>query len=269
MTINNEKLKEIYNARPDLQALYFPDGTAINPNNPQVANIPTLMSWAIRYGLQEHPELDPRVETLLEYFPIEDIRKMPDDIKTGLAAFGDVQKKNFELGQANAEINAKTWEDAMRTAAQDPELNQKYGEELQTSATSVGRALQMLDQGYSMEQAATARDQALQTERLGETEAAAGRAYSGFRRQAEDRLKADQSDVIKSSRMRLKQNLQSTIQPFEERFGTDKLNAVNPPVIDGEKYDPINNLEGSVDRDKKAEQKSLAAQFYETTQPPI
>src|SRR3990167_3821904 len=43
-------LQMIYSRRPDLQAVYNPDGTAKNPNDPRVAGIPTLQDWARQYG---------------------------------------------------------------------------------------------------------------------------------------------------------------------------------------------------------------------------
>lgn len=50
-------LSSIYNSRADLQQLYNPDGSAKNPNDPRIANIPTLNDWAAQYGVNEHPEL--------------------------------------------------------------------------------------------------------------------------------------------------------------------------------------------------------------------
>lgn len=50
-------LGDIYEQRPDLQALYGPDGRAINPNDPKVAGIPTILDWAKNFGVKEYPTL--------------------------------------------------------------------------------------------------------------------------------------------------------------------------------------------------------------------
>jgi hypothetical protein len=50
-------LASLYNSRPDLQALYNPDGSAKNPNDPAIAGIPTLQDWGNKYGVNESPQL--------------------------------------------------------------------------------------------------------------------------------------------------------------------------------------------------------------------
>ena len=96
MAIDQNRLQQIYQARPDLQQVYNPDGTAKDPSDPRIAHIPTLADWASQYGLKEDPTLDPAYGSLSKYFTPEEIAGMPPDIKTGLAAFVDVQQKNFE-----------------------------------------------------------------------------------------------------------------------------------------------------------------------------
>jgi hypothetical protein len=261
----NTSLQSIYNSRPDLQALYNPDGSAKNPADPRVAGIPTLDSWMIKYGSKEYPNLDPRNQSLAPYFTAEEIARMPEDIKTSLAAFADVQTKNFELGVVNADINAKTWADAMAAAAQDPSIRDKYGDELRRSTETLRKAVESLGDTFRMQEAANLREQELERQRLSEIEAAAGRAYSGFREQAKERLSKEHSDVIKSGRMQLQQSLQSLQLPFESRFGTNALKNLKLPDISGIKYDPISGLVGSFDREKKDASKALARDFYEAT----
>jgi len=52
-----ESLNQVYLKRPDLQAVYRPSGEAINPNDPRVAGIPTLMDWARQFGVKEEQTL--------------------------------------------------------------------------------------------------------------------------------------------------------------------------------------------------------------------
>jgi hypothetical protein len=53
----NDPLMQVYSQRQDLQALYNPDGSAKNPNDPRIAGIPTLKDWASQYGVNEEPLL--------------------------------------------------------------------------------------------------------------------------------------------------------------------------------------------------------------------
>ena len=53
----NNSLGLIYSQRPDLQALYNPDGTAKNTKDPRVAGIPSLTDWAKQYGSKEDTRL--------------------------------------------------------------------------------------------------------------------------------------------------------------------------------------------------------------------
>ena len=53
----DQALSDIYEQRPDLQALYGSDGQALNPDDPNVAGIPSILDWAEKYGTQEYPNL--------------------------------------------------------------------------------------------------------------------------------------------------------------------------------------------------------------------
>lgn len=267
-----EALIQVYLKRPDLQAVYNADGTKKDPKNPSPN---TLMDWAQTFGLKEEPSLDPRNSTLSQYFTPEEIKGMPDDIKTGLAAFADVQQKNFESGKAVADINAKTWADALNAAANDPSISTKYGDELKTAIGSTNVVLKALEEGYTQDQAKLMRDQELQRTNLSESEAAAGRAYSGFRKQAEEKLAAEQGDVIKSSRRQIQGTINSLISPLEQRYGTDALRSGKIPVpnFGGFSYESLGaygggDITGTVGADKKADTESLATDFYNTTETP-
>ncbi len=48
-------LGQVYSTRPDLQAVYNPDGSAKNINDPRVAGIPTLEDWGRKFGVNESP----------------------------------------------------------------------------------------------------------------------------------------------------------------------------------------------------------------------
>jgi len=265
--IDAEALNQVWLRRPDIQAVYNPDGSAKNPKDPRIAGIPTLLDWANKFGVNEEPSLDPRNATLSQFFSPEEIKGMPDSVRTGLAGFIDVQNKNFDSGlKVDADITSKTWQDAMNAAAQDPDIVAKYGDEFKIASESINRGLQALEAGYTQEQAATMRKQEEERLAFEEAEAAAGRAYSGFRNEARNRLQLDQADVIKSSRRQLKETVQGFVGPFEERFGTDKLSNLNLPTIDEQSYTPFGEIKGNVEREKKSDIKSIAQDFFNAEQ---
>jgi hypothetical protein len=274
--IDAEELIQTWLKRPDLQEVYDASGNAKNPSDPRIQGIPTLMDWANRFGINENPNLDPTNKALSKYFTPDEIKKMPSDIKTGLSAFIDVQQKNFEMGKVNEDINAKNWNDAMATASQDPNILQKYGDELKTATVTTNRALQSLEAGFTEQEAATARSQVLERQNLQEAEAAQGRAYSGFREQAKTRLAKDQSDVIQSSRRTLQTDINNIVSPYEKRYGTGRLNQdvlagkLKIPTISGIDYQKIgtqtgNELTGTADLGKKTDERNRATELYNTT----
>ena len=266
--IDSQALQQIYLSRPDLQAVYNSDGSAKNPSDPKVLGIPTLQDWANSYGIKENPQLDPSYINLSKYFTPEQINGMPPDIKTGLAAFIDVQTKNFEAGKVNADINAKNWNDAMATAASDPAIVNKYGDALKTAITTTNTALQNTTEQFKQDTATTTRQQNLDTKQLNANEDVAGRAYSGFRAQAQAKLKLDQNDIIKSSLRTLQQNVQNEVKPFETTYGTPALNELTPPANAPASYNPIGGVAGSEPLAKAADTRNLAIEFANATANP-
>jgi hypothetical protein len=70
-------LMDIFNNRPDLQALYNADGSAKNPNDPAVAGIPTLQDWSMKYGMTENPQLKSAYDTQNAQAPQLDANGQP------------------------------------------------------------------------------------------------------------------------------------------------------------------------------------------------
>lgn len=59
----DQALGDIYASRSDLQELYGSDGRAINPEDPRVAGIPTILDWVQKFGQNEYPVLQGYVGT--------------------------------------------------------------------------------------------------------------------------------------------------------------------------------------------------------------
>jgi hypothetical protein len=264
MPVVSPELQAIFAKRPDLQAIYNPDGSRKNPSD---GNPTTLQDWAEKFGTTEEISLDPAYASLHQYFTDDEIKNMPPDIKTGLAAFADVQQKNYESGKAIEDINAQNWNDAMTEAAKDPAIVAKYGDSLKVAIDNTNSQLADLAAGYTEEQAATARQQKLDTQNLQASEADAGRAYSGFRKQAQERLAADQSDVITSSKRQLANNLKAVTQPFEQKYGSAALGQITNPNIDNMTYKPL-GLTGTDQFAKENDIRNRATELATTTQSP-
>ncbi len=231
----------------------------------QVGVDPKKINWS--YVKNGSPAVAQASQTLSSVFTPEQIASMPDDMKVGFAAFWDTQQNALNKGGVAAnDINQQTWNEAMSAAEKDPMILQKYGEGLKVASQNLQTNLGLITGQFTQEQAKQQRDMLQQQKDLAEQEAAAGRAYSGFRKQAEDRLAADQNDIIQSSRRQLQQSLQSTVAPFESRFGSDQLQKTlgtqNPGVQGAALYNPYTGLQGTESGAKKADVLNKAQSLY-------
>lgn len=195
------------------------------------------------------------------------IASMPQDMKVGLATFWDVQQSNLNKGGTAAnDINQQTFNEAMQAATNDPTIVQKYGEGLKTAVSSLQNNLGVLTGQYTQEQAANQRLFLKEQKDLADAAATAGQAYSGFRQKAKENLNSSQNDIIQSSRRQLGQSLQGLIQPFETRFGTQKLQetlgSANPGVQGEVLYNPVGNLQGTESLAKNSEILNKAQSLY-------
>jgi len=275
-------------------ALQFPDFYKPDPNSPQVFDInnnpvtldqylaatgqtgvdPTRINWSFVKPIS--PAQAQAQKTLLESgFTPEELAAIPPQYQTAFAAFMDVQNEAYSKGGIGEQnLNEQTLQDALAKAAQNPQINQKYGEELITSTQNLKQNIGLLTGQYTEDQVKQMRDFEQQKKDLADQYAAAGLAQSGFRQKAKQNLEADQNNIISSSRRQLQQNLTGVTAPFEQRFGTEKLKealgTVTPGVAGEATYNPygLNTpLKGSYGLDKEAAIKQRAEQSYLTVNP--
>lgn len=204
-------------------------------------------------------------QSLLRYFTPDQIAGMSPDVKLSLGAFADSQEKQFELGKVNADINAGNFAQALAQATSDPAIAQKYGDELSIATKNLQTNLTNLADEYKQTDAANQRTFTQQDKDLADAEATAGRAYSGFRQQAKEKLAAEQGDIISSTTRNLKTAMQNIVSPFEQRYGSKALSTVTIPQIGPSQYDAYGNLIGTNDLEKKQDVQARAEQLYNNT----
>lgn len=159
----------------------------------------------------------------------------------------------YDQGVVNASINADLLNKAMTAAASDPDIKAKYGDALTIAQQDLQKNLALINTSYASQDQITRATQAKEKKDLAETEAAAGRTYSGFRKQAEDLLATNQSGVITSAKSQLQQKLNTLGSSLESTYGTAGLSKFDPISAGGLDYTPYGGITGSEAASKKAD----------------
>lgn len=182
--------------------------------------------------------------------------------KAFVESISGVLKSQYDQGQTNVSINQDLLNKALVAAQNDPNIIAKYGDAAKVAANDLSYNLASINSNY-----ATADHlQKLQMEKdrkdLAEAEAGAGRAYSGFRKQAEELLGASQANIIQSSRSALKDNIRNLGSTYEKAYGSDALKNLPPISAGGETYTPMGGLTGTVPGQKQADIETRQQQIF-------
>lgn len=145
------------------------------------------------------------------------IATIPDNQKAVFAGIGDYITKQYEAGG----VNSVDLQAAAEAAAADPTITARYGDSLKEGVQGFQQSLQSLQTSLTQGMSDAERLFTSDRKRLAETEAEAGRAYSGFRVQASDKLRNDETSVINSSISAAKDKLNSLSSNFESKYGSD------------------------------------------------
>lgn len=152
-------------------------------------------------------------------------------------------------GQFIGSQNADTLQKALTRAQTDPYILNKYGDAAIVNQADLKNNLIQLNADYAQKygpQGTVTEEQEVAQKNLAESEAAAGRAQSGFRQQAQEKLKTEQTGVIQSAQRELQQNVRSQGTAYEKLYGTSALAGVGPITAGGETYSPYGGVAGSV-----------------------
>lgn len=181
-----------------------------------------------------------------------------------LESMSSVAKDQWLAGQLDVSVNQDLLNKALTSAQSDPTIRAKYGDALKMDQENVSRSLDYIGRKYTLNKDLTAEQQRQDRLKLAQTEAEAGRAYSGFREQAKQRLAQEQSGVIESSRRGLQQQLEKAGQGLEKTYGTTGLGQFGPITAGGETYNPMGNITGSIAAQKKSDIEAKQQQIYQS-----
>jgi hypothetical protein len=168
----------------------------------------------------------------------------------------------YNAGQANVSINQDLLNKALQSAQNDPNITAKYGDSAKLGAQDLAFSLGQLTNNFATGQQQQQLELAKQKKDLEDQLASQGLAYSGFRKQAENLLGAQQSNIIQSTRSQLQSNLQNLGRTYERQFGSAALAALPPLSVGGETYTPAGAIAGTNTQSKQADIESKQAQIF-------
>lgn len=175
----------------------------------------------------------------------------------------------YDQGLANVSINADLLNKAMTAAQSDPDIKAKYGDSLSLAQADLQKNLSLINQNYG--QQLTQEEQVAQQQQkdLSNQQAAAGKAYSGFRAQAKQLLDTQQSGIIQSTKSQLQSSLNQLGSSLEGQFGTQALqNKFAPISAVGQNYSAAGNITGSQPLAQKADVFNKGLSIYDSEKLP-
>lgn len=208
------------------------------------------------------------------------IQSMSPADRQNFSMTGDYLKKQTDLGNVVQENSAASLQKAYTAALNDPDIKSKYSDIQQADQANFQNNLQAFQTTTDVDTANQRLAFQKQQKDLAEQAASAGQAYSGFRGQAKKILDTQQSGIVKSSMSQIKQNLQSSLNPLEQYYGSSKLAGLFPnqniqynnPLTGGTNtigYNPVGTLTGTQPGQKKADVNSRQSQIYQNIASPI
>ncbi len=241
--VTTDPLAEVYARRPDLQAVYNPDGSRKDPNNGD--HPATLQEWAQRFGVSEEP-------TLKNYVPgqsggsaiggtgfpstgnpeLDAILQRLDKMIQDQAAAG----KKFN---PNIELNAETVQKFLDQATS--EIEPYYANQIKVIKDDLVRNLQASQQMYESQQ--DQREAEFKKTLSGNREQAAGAGltFSGVRGAEEKALVDNTNRELNFAAVSAANNAANTFSGAEKTVGSRSLADLGFPGI--------SNFQASTDGD--------------------
>ena len=109
---------------------------------------------------------------------------------------------------------------AMQIMSTDPNIKSTYGDAAALAAKDLAFSLQQITNNQATGQAALAATQTQKQQALQQQIQGAGGIISGFNKQAQNQLQAQQADVIQSTRSQLQQQIQTLGSNYESLYGS-------------------------------------------------
>lgn len=179
------------------------------------------------------------------------IAAMSPDQRALFESIGAAVQLQYDQGKTVPPTLTKEDLDRIFAEAQNsPDISDYYKERLRVGSEDVNRALGFLTEDFDqLKQEREAKFES-DSKALAESEAAAGRAYSGFRGQAKEDLAADQNGIIESTNRTMRKNLDTLGSQFEKTYGSEALAARGGVSGGGFSYNPYGNVAGSEKQNK-------------------
>ena len=160
---------------------------------------------------------------------------------------GMYAEQNKQVG-AGKEFTKEDLDKFMEEAKTNPDIQKYYGDQLAMAQRDIENLVGFMKGEYTTAETERQRKFELQKKTLAEQEAEAGRAFSGFREQAKERLGQEQEGIISSSRRQLQRNLYTYGSEFERKIGSAALPSLK--IVEGIDYTPYGGVGGEFERAK-------------------
>lgn len=225
------------------------------------------------------PVIDQATSEALHFLGYSDsqINSMSEGDRANWAMVGTYMKKQYDLGVQQTKIDAQTFNDAYAKALADPLIASKYVDLATTTSKDFINNLSQISLNAQLTGQQQAMTMTQEQKQLQENEAEAGRAYSGFRQQAQGRLSTSQQGIITSTKSQIAQQLRTAGSAVEKLYGsgyaglsTANTQYINPLTGQTETivYEPYGGLAGTVEQAKEADILARQQEIYKTLKSP-
>ncbi len=187
----------------------------------------------------------------------ETIAGMSPEQQGLFAAIGATMQKQIDNG--NPLPQTFTTDDLHRFAEQavnDPTIDAFYKDQLRLGVADLNAKMGFLTGDTQAQFDEFNRAFPQQDIAASKAAAAAGQAYSGFRNQAKERLKADQQSILQSTTRQAQQNLRNLGTTFETTYGSKNLPQQGLSMQGGLgqiRYNALGNVPGQLEQQKQVD----------------
>lgn len=140
---------------------------------------------------------------------------------------------------APAVLDDKELKKLWSQAENDSTISQTYANELALGKDTFLKQVDLFSSDYAQLTDKEKQDYVEAKQNLESTAAQSGQAYSGFRKQAQDKLEKSQSDIISSSTRQAQSNLNQLQSQFEQKYGTTALQGLNVGTVKAGTATPV------------------------------
>jgi hypothetical protein len=172
------------------------------------------------------------------------------------------QQQQYTSGGSGT-IDQKSIDKAMQIMASDPTIKAQYGDAATLGFNDLVNSLQTITNNQATGQDTLAIQQQQDRTKLQQQMAAAGLGSSGFRGLAEQQLKAQQADVIKSTRSDIQDKLNQLGSTYESKYGTGATPQISSggPLTGQVSYQPTGNIIGTNTQNAINQEQALGQQM--------